>query len=168
MKQREQTKERKAWYKQYYEINKLNKRMGQNICQALKGTKAGRHWEELVPYNLEQLKQHLESQFTPEMSWDNYGSYWEIDHIIPQNTFNIASPEDSDFQICWSLANLRPFEKSLNRQRPKDGSDVPENLKYKILKECKELKVSPTLSSFIRLVFYIFIYFAQNLCQQVL
>ena len=26
---------------------------------------------------------YLESQFTPEMNWDNYGTYWEIDHIHP-------------------------------------------------------------------------------------
>jgi 5-methylcytosine-specific restriction endonuclease McrA len=28
---------------------------------------------------------YLESQFTPEMNWGNYGSkgYWEIDHIVP-------------------------------------------------------------------------------------
>jgi hypothetical protein len=26
---------------------------------------------------------HLEQQFTLEMNWDNYGIYWEIDHIYP-------------------------------------------------------------------------------------
>ena len=26
---------------------------------------------------------HLESQFKSEMSWDNYGRYWELDHIKP-------------------------------------------------------------------------------------
>lgn len=26
---------------------------------------------------------YLESQFDDKMSWDNYGSYWEIDHIHP-------------------------------------------------------------------------------------
>ena len=124
---------------------KLRKTISQGMRHSLKHDKSGQHWETLVPYTLQDLRQHLESQFTPEMNWDNYGSYWEIDHIIPQNTFNITSPEDSDFQICWSLANLRPLEKSLNRQRPKDGSDISENLKYKILKECKELKVSMTL-----------------------
>lgn len=88
----------------------------------------------LVVYNLEQLKQHLESQFTPEMNWDNYGSYWELDHIIPQNLFNFNSSQDSDFQICWSLANLRPLTVKENRSRPRDGSDVPEELKQQIMK----------------------------------
>lgn len=30
-----------------------------------------------------ELKSHLENQFTPEMTWDNHGTYWHVDHIIP-------------------------------------------------------------------------------------
>ena len=68
------------------------------------------------------------------MNWDNYGTYWEIDHIIPRNLFNnIFDYKSKNFQICWSLMNLRPLEKSLNRQRPKDGRDIPEEIKQKIL-----------------------------------
>lgn len=71
--------------------------------------------------------------FDNNMNWGNYGEYWEIDHIIPQNLFDIVTAEDRDFRICWSLMNLRPLEKSLNRCRPKDGSDISEDLKNKIL-----------------------------------
>lgn len=116
---------------------KISKTVSQGMRHSLKSDKAGRHWEDLVPYTLQDLRQHLESQFTPEMSWSNYGTYWEIDHIIPQNVFSTTSPDDSDFKICWSLANLRPLEKSLNRQRPKDGSDISEELKQKILCQFK-------------------------------
>ena len=28
-------------------------------------------------------KKYMEPLFTENMTWDNYGSYWEIDHIIP-------------------------------------------------------------------------------------
>nr|CAI9751344.1 endonuclease VII [uncultured phage]CAI9752228.1 endonuclease VII [uncultured phage] len=123
----------RKWDRQRHEQNKLNRNFSQAICMALKGAKSDRHWETLVPYNLEQLKQHLGSQFTSEMSWNNYGSYWEIDHIIPQNLFNIIIAESRDFQICWSLLNLRPLEKSANRSRPKDGRDIPQEVKDKIL-----------------------------------
>lgn len=124
-----------AYSREKWNNNNINFRISNNVSGLIRhvlntGTKAERHWETLVPYSLEDLMKHLESQFTPEMNWNNYGEYWEIDHIIPQNTFNISSPNDHDFKICWSLANLRPLEKSLNRQRPKDGSDVSESLKY--------------------------------------
>lgn len=124
----------KEYNKQRYENNKIGKLMSNAMCYALKGSKSGQHWEDLVPYNLEQLKQHLESLFTPSMNWNNYGSYWEVDHIIPQNLFKFESYTDREFQICWSLNNLRPLEKYLNRQRPKDGSDVSDDIRNKIMK----------------------------------
>lgn len=113
----------------------LSERMSAGMRRALKQNKAGQHWEDLVPYNIEQLRQHLESQFTSEMSWDNMGEYWEIDHIIPQNMFNYTTYKDKDFQICWSLMNLRPLNWLENRQRPKNGSDIPEELKQQILNQ---------------------------------
>ena len=121
--------------RQRHEQNKLSRNFSTAIYNALKDNKANRHWEDLVPYNLQQLKEHLESQFTPEMNWDNYGSYWEIDHIIPQNLFKFETENDIDFKLCWSLMNLRPLDKITNRSRPKDGRDISENLKQQILNQ---------------------------------
>lgn len=111
----------------------LGQAIAGGIRRCIGNNKAERHWETIVNYTFEDLVKHLELQFIPEMSWDNYGSYWEIDHIIPQNLFDIQSVEDEQFKICWSLANLRPLEKSLNRQRPKDGSDVSKEQAINIL-----------------------------------
>lgn len=124
---------RKQWDKNRNQKQKFSRSFSSAMYSALKNNKAGRHWEELVPYTLDQLRQHLESQFTSEMNWDNYGSYWEIDHIIPQNLFKYSTAKDKEFQICWSLYNLRPLEKYKNRQRPKDGSDISEEIKRKII-----------------------------------
>lgn len=30
-----------------------------------------------------EYSEYLENQFDGDMSWENYGEYWEIDHIIP-------------------------------------------------------------------------------------
>ena len=86
-------------------------------------------------YTREQLYTHLELQFTPEMNWNNYGTYWELDHIIPKNQFDYLSPEDSNFRLCWSLKNLRPLERSKNKSRKQDGSDISEDLKTEILSQ---------------------------------
>jgi predicted transcriptional regulator len=89
--------------------NKLNKSISSNMLHSLKnGSKNNRHWELLVCYNLEQLKNHLEKQFQPGMSWDNYGK-WHIDHKIPISAFNYTTPEDIDFKRCWALSNLQPM-----------------------------------------------------------
>ena len=90
----------------------------------LKGTKLNRHWETLVNFNTDQLITHLESQFNPDMTWDNYGSHWEIDHKVPVAAFNFETPEDIDFKRCWSLDNLQPLEKFKNRKKS-DKVDIP-------------------------------------------
>lgn len=137
---RERTKEeRKAYDRKRYKENKLSRLTSNAICRSLKGNKAGQHWEDLVPYNLEQLRQHLESQFTPEMNWNNYGTYWEVDHIIPQSLFSFTTYQDEQFQICWSLTNLRPLTVVENRSRPKDGSDISDDIRQKILKGVNKL-----------------------------
>lgn len=54
---------------------KLNRNISKTFYDALKSDKAEKHWETLVPYTLQQLKEHLESQFDEHMSWCNLGSY---------------------------------------------------------------------------------------------
>jgi len=68
----------------------------------------------LISYTFEQLKVHLENQFTKEMSWDNYGSYWHVDHRIPISKFTIKTANDESFKRCWALENLQPLEAKKN------------------------------------------------------
>jgi len=67
-----------------------------------------------LPYTQEQLKEHLENQFDSKMTWDNYGTYWHIDHIYPQSLLPYDSLEHPNFQKCWALENLRPLEAKAN------------------------------------------------------
>lgn len=63
-----------------------------------------------LDYTIQQLYDHLEKQFDSNMSWSNYGSYWDIDHIIPQSKLPYDSMEHPNFKKCWALSNLRPLE----------------------------------------------------------
>jgi len=76
-------------------------------------SKDNQTWEAL-PYTPDDLREHLESQFDENMSWDNYGSYWHIDHIYPQSRLPYDSLEHENFQLCWSLSNLQPLEATEN------------------------------------------------------
>jgi len=82
--------------------------MASQIYNALRANKAGRTWETLVGYTLQELKSHLEARFLPGMSWENYGA-WHIDHIRPRASFTFTSPEDEGFKQCWALDNLQPL-----------------------------------------------------------
>ena len=79
-----------------------------SIWRSLKGNKKHKRWESLVGYNIEQLKEHLEKQFKPGMTWENYGE-WHIDHRRPIASFNFTTSEDPEFKECWALENLQPL-----------------------------------------------------------
>lgn len=89
---------------------RLDDAMSSSVYQAIKDKKAGRKWEALVGYTAADLMAHLERQFHPGMTWDNYGrGGWHIDHIIPRSAFNYETPDDIDFKRCWALENLQPL-----------------------------------------------------------
>jgi len=96
---------------------RMNHNMGIEIWRDLKTNKKHMNWEKLVGYKKEELIKHLETQFTKEMNWDNYGTYWEIDHFLPRSQLKFTSYNDSNFKVCWSLWNLRPLKISENRSK---------------------------------------------------
>lgn len=96
---------------------RIHRVMSESIRSILGPKKRYKKWEDLTGYKKTDLLAHLEKQFTDRMNWNNYGSYWEIDHIIPKSLFNIENEESNEFKECWSLSNLQPLEKSLNRAK---------------------------------------------------
>ena len=67
---------------------------------------------ELVGCSLEFLKSHLEKQFDDKMTWDNYGSYWSLDHIMPMASFDLSIKEEQN--KCFNWMNLQPLERKEN------------------------------------------------------
>ena len=65
-------------------------------------------FENVVGFSIQQLKEHLESQFCQGMSWENMGQ-WHIDHIKPVVLFDIDSMDSPDMKACWNLSNLQPL-----------------------------------------------------------
>ena len=69
----------------------------------------------LLGCSFEKLKSHLESQFEPWMTWDNYGKggrtydddWWAIDHIKPCAKFDFNNVEDQ--KKCFHFSNLQPL-----------------------------------------------------------
>jgi hypothetical protein len=98
------------------------------IWHSLKGKKDNQSCITSLSYTIGQLKEHLEHQFEPWMTWQNWGRYdlevwndndfttwtWQIDHIVPQSTFQYSSMEEQAFKDCWALTNLRPLSAKQN------------------------------------------------------
>jgi len=58
---------------------------------------------------------NIELQFDKKMSWENYGVYWNIDHIIPQCLFDFT--DIKQVRMCWSVENIRPLRKIENTKK---------------------------------------------------
>jgi Zn ribbon nucleic-acid-binding protein len=69
----------------------------------------------LLGCSIPSAKLHLEKQFKPEMNWDNHGSYWEIDHIMPCSSFNLENIDEQ--RQCFHYTNLQPLTISENRSK---------------------------------------------------
>jgi len=62
-----------------------------------------------------QLKQYIEAQFKRGMTWENYGSFWHIDHIQPLASFNLADRNHLILACNWM--NLRPLPAKDNMEK---------------------------------------------------
>jgi hypothetical protein len=65
--------------------------------------------------NIQYIREWFEYNFTNEMNWDNYGSYWSIDHIIPVCKFNLLL-EDEKYK-CWNWSNMMPVTIKYNSSK---------------------------------------------------
>jgi predicted DNA-binding transcriptional regulator AlpA len=79
-------------------------------------TKGGSTFKHL-PYTPQDLRDHLESQFDEHMTWDNYGTYWQLDHVIPTAALPYDSLTHPNFAKCWDINNLQPLEKAKNASK---------------------------------------------------
>jgi hypothetical protein len=62
---------------------------------------------DLIDCTIEEMKLHIESQFTPQMTWDNHGKVWHIDHIRPLCSFDLTN--ENHIKEATQRSNLRPM-----------------------------------------------------------
>ena len=83
---------------------------------------------DINPYiscNLSYFKEHIESLFTADMSWDKLGYFYtedtdvkygiHIDHKIPLNAFDLTDPRESF--LCFHWKNCQPLWGNENMQK---------------------------------------------------
>jgi hypothetical protein len=91
--------------------NNINLRIAHNLrvrirC-AIKKNLKWKKCKDILGCELSELKNYLEKQFKDGMTWDNYGSFWHIDHIIPCSSFNLSTEDEQ--QKCFHYTNLQPL-----------------------------------------------------------
>jgi|688.fasta_scaffold265745_1 hypothetical protein len=84
-----------------YRIKALSSARIRNLIK-----KNGRRTIEMIGCSIQELKKWLEYQFNEDMTWENQGKYWHIDHVTPCASFDLTNEEE--LKKCFSWENLRP------------------------------------------------------------
>ena len=69
------------------------------------------------------LRLWIESQLYGDMTIENYGSVWQLDHCLPIASFNLL--DENDMKKCFSWVNLRPMYSTENNSK---GSKIDHRL----------------------------------------
>jgi hypothetical protein len=65
-----------------------------------------------VTMDYERLKDHLEKQFKPGMTWKNRNK-WHIDHIRPLSSYKYINDDGTinkkEIEASWNIKNMQPL-----------------------------------------------------------
>ena len=120
-KERKNTAESRAWYRDHYKQKqqssiewKLAKSLRDRLYKAVTRNSKNLSALTLVGCSIDDLKNHLEKQFSDKMTWENYGD-WHIDHIRPCISFDLTDIKQQE--ECFHFSNLRPIWGQENRSK---------------------------------------------------
>ena len=92
----------------------LSKRL-QQIMRSNGRSKDSINTAQALGCSVDFLRRHIESQFTRGMTWENYGSFWQVDHIQPCASFDHS--DDEQIKKCWHFSNLQPLRSEENNTK---------------------------------------------------
>jgi hypothetical protein len=100
---------------------KIAKNLRNRIHKVFKGiNKSSNSLKLLGVKSVSEIKNHIELQFKPGMTWKNYNfNTWHIDHIIPLFSFDLVKEEEqkaafhyTNLQPLWAKENLKKGKKN--------------------------------------------------------
>lgn len=128
------TEQKNDWCKNEHETN-INYRLKKSIAARLRSVIVKNDSTmNYIGCNIQYLREWFEYNFTSDMNWDNYGSYWSIDHIIPVCKFDLT--DETENLKCWNWSNLMPVTVKFNSSK----KDIDINQINYILKQLEKFK----------------------------
>lgn len=107
---------------------KLSVTLRNRVNKVLNGQKKKKTLELLgCSYNF--LKDWIEFQFEEDMTFQNHGEIWHIDHIIPCHSFDLT--DDNERIKCFNWSNLQPMysKENLSKKATVKKSEILQNEK---------------------------------------
>lgn len=90
----------------------------------LKDVKSGSSVRDLG-CTIQEFKQYIESRFYSDMTWDNWGNVWQLDHIVPLWKFDLKNREQ--FLQAVNYRNMQPL--AILEHRKKTAKEASERTK---------------------------------------
>ncbi len=76
---------------------------------------------------IDMFRKWIELQFDEGLSWDNFSTAWQFDHIVPVALFDLR--EEEELKLCWSFINIR-VENILHTKTKGNRVDMYETKRY--------------------------------------
>lgn len=122
-------REKISKYKMEYQRNRRNNDpifklkyvVGRLIRNSLKckGLSKNKKSIDILGCDIQFFKNYIEEMFIDDMSWENYGKVWDIDHKIPLAS---ATTEEEVLRLNH-YTNLQPLDSYINRNVKRDKLD---------------------------------------------
>lgn len=135
----------------YEEINRIKKRQQIAFRRFMTAGAPSRDLAPFIGCDRDSLRRYLSSKMVPSIHWNNYGSDWVIDHIVPLRLFDLRN--ESDLAVVWNYRNLMPLFKNDNLHKEgdlrfslilldniDDGSEVIQSLKERAGGEVQKME----------------------------
>ena len=131
------------WEKHQRETNpqfKIIKNMRCRLYTALKGhSKSSSTWD-YIGMDRDKYMDWIEFQFYDGMTWENYGTWWHIDHVKPCVSFDME--KDENIRQCFGWWNTCPLVAKKNLQKgsknPNEWTFVMQELKAYVFLQISE------------------------------
>ena len=95
---------------------RIKKVLRTRLYKTIKGDKSSKTMLLYLGASVEELREWIDHQLqdTP-FTWENYGTTWHIDYVVPCSSFDLTKEEDRF--ICYNWCNLRPLSKEENMMK---------------------------------------------------
>ena len=97
-------------YKKTHPQARIAHNLRTRLSAVLSGNSNGGRMFSLVGCDMDFLKKYIESLWSAEMDWFNYGrggGKWSMDHIIPLDNFNLQNEEEQ--RKAFHYSNMQPM-----------------------------------------------------------
>ena len=110
--------EREKRHQECVLLDKLKRRLKARLQDAIGRNSDNPHVKDLLGCSLTEFREHIESKWLDDMTWDNNTYFgWHFDHIRPCASFPNLLTDIEEQKQCFHYTNYQPLWRKLNQTK---------------------------------------------------